>query len=164
MASPRPSHPKRYLDAPGRERSGWAEARNEWPFRPDRPRAAIGERWRSRSSKSMVPSKGGAMKRIAPVVLAAVASVSFAATAEASRNRDATLAVSPSATVASDNLVSSGCGYEPGKGVSVRVESPYAISFSGALAGADGCFSTMNTYTAQQVGGYEALAFQSNAR
>jgi len=124
----------------------------------------------------MVPSKGGAMKRIAPVVLAAVASVSFAATAEASRNRDATLAVSPSATVASDNLdsswvpvvgdnlVFSGCGYEPGKGVSVRVESPYAISFSGALAGADGCFSTMNTYTAQQVGGYEALAFQSNAR
>jgi hypothetical protein len=114
------------------------------------------------------------MKRIAPVVLAIAASVSFASVAEAGRNRDATLAVSPADAVVADlsqwepavgdNLVFSGCGYEPGKGVSVRVDSPYAYSFSGAKAGADGCFTTTNTYTALQAGDYKAQAWQSSSR
>jgi hypothetical protein len=114
------------------------------------------------------------MKRIVPVVLAVAASVSFAAAAEAGRNRDATLGVSPADPAAADlaqwepsvgdNLVFSGCGYEPGKGVSVRVDSPYAYSFSGAKAGTDGCFTTTNTYTALQAGDYKAQAWQSSSR
>jgi len=114
------------------------------------------------------------MKRIATVVLAVAAAVSFAPAAEAGRNRDATLAVSPADPAAADlaqwepsvgdNLVFSGCGYEPGKGVSVRVDSPYAYSFSGGIAGADGCFATTNTYTALQAGGYSAHTWQSSSR
>lgn len=114
------------------------------------------------------------MKLIAPVVLAVAATVSFAAAAEAGHNRDATLAVSPADPVAADlaqwdpsvgdNLVFSGCGYEPGKGVSVRVDSPYAYSFSGAIAGANGCFATTNTYTALEAGAYKAHTWQSSSR
>jgi hypothetical protein len=115
------------------------------------------------------------MKRIVSVVLVVAASASFAAAAEAGRNRDATLAVSPASALLSsdlsqwepavgDNLVFSGCGYEPNKGVSVRVDSPYAYSFSGAIAGADGCFATKNTYTALEAGDYEAHAWQSSSR
>jgi hypothetical protein len=63
-------------------------------------------------------------------------------------------------------LVFAGCGYQAGVGVTVTVHSPSAISFFGAVAGADGCFSTASTvsYTPQDAGSYSAASYQSSDR
>jgi hypothetical protein len=116
------------------------------------------------------------MKRIASVVLAVAASMSFAPAAEANRNRDATLAVSPAAGVGGDNLVSapvvgdnlvfSGCGYDPGIGVTIAVLTPTAYTWFGAVPGNDGCFSTAgrSVVDAEAAGTYQARTWQSNPR
>lgn len=77
-----------------------------------------------------------------------------------------TLAVNPSAPVAGDSLVFTGCGYTPGVGVTVVVHSPAAISFFGSLADNDGCFSTAATenYVAQLAGDYTAESFQGRKK
>ena len=64
------------------------------------------------------------------------------------------------------SLVFSGCGYAPGVGVSVTVQSPGAMSFFGGMAGSDGCFSTASTqtYIAQDAGSYQASSYQSSKR
>ena len=90
------------------------------------------------------------------------------------RPTSATLTVSSSsagAQVTSEptvgsSLVFSGCGYEPGVGVSVKVVSPSAIAFFGGVAASDGCFSTAGTttYTADDAGTYRASAYQSSRR
>lgn len=116
------------------------------------------------------------MRRISSVVLAVAACMSFAPAAEANRNRDATLEVSSSsvvgagtalsALVVGDNPVFSGCGYDPGAGVTIAVLTPTAYTFFGAVPGSDGCFSTagrtvVDTDTA---GTYQARTWQSNTR
>jgi outer membrane protease len=116
------------------------------------------------------------MKRIASVVLAVAACLSFASAAQANRNRDATLEVSSSAVVGAaapasafvvgSNVVFAGCGYAPGVGVTIAVLTPTAYTFFGAVAGNDGCFSTagravVDTDTA---GTYHAQTWQSNSR
>ena len=64
------------------------------------------------------------------------------------------------------SLVFAGCGYQAGVGVTVTVQSPTAISFFGAIAGDDGCFSTAATenYTATAAGDYTASSFQSSRK
>jgi hypothetical protein len=58
-----------------------------------------------------------------------------------------------------------GCGYQPGVGVTVSVQGPSAVSFFGAIAGSDGCFSTSSTsYTPWDAGSYNASSFQSSSR
>jgi hypothetical protein len=75
-------------------------------------------------------------------------------------------ATSSTAPSTSTPLVFAGCGYQPGVGVTVSVQSPSAIAFFGAVAGSDGCFSTASTesYTPSQAGAYTASSFQSSKR
>ena len=119
------------------------------------------------------------MKKI--LILAALAVLPLALGAAVSANataapvRGATLSVStadaggalltPEPSVGS-SLVFSGCGYTAGVGVSVTVQSPSAMSFFGAMAGSDGCFSTASTqtYIAQDAGSYQASSYQSSKR
>jgi hypothetical protein len=63
-------------------------------------------------------------------------------------------------------LVFGGCGYQAGVGVTVTVQSPSAVSFFGAVAGDDGCFSTASTttYVALDAGTYTAASYQSSNR
>ena len=79
---------------------------------------------------------------------------------------DSAGAFAASAPSTSSSLVFSGCGYQAGVGVTVTVQSPSAISFFGAVAGSDGCFSTAATeqYTPSVAGDYTASAFQSSRR
>jgi hypothetical protein len=79
---------------------------------------------------------------------------------------DSTGALATTAPSTSTPLVFAGCGYQPGVGVTVTVQSPSALSFFGAVAGADGCFSTAATesYTPTQSGSYTASSFQSSKR
>jgi hypothetical protein len=81
-------------------------------------------------------------------------------------NRDQTLEVAPASPTTGEEIVFTGCGYEPGVGVTVVVESPSAIAWFGAPAGDDGCFSTAATqvYVPHEAGDYEALTYQSKAR
>jgi hypothetical protein len=116
-------------------------------------------------------------RALAIIALPAVAIIGLAAPSVAgphARN-SATLTVSSSdstgalATTAPSTgtpLVFAGCGYQPGVGVTVTVQSPSAISFFGAVAGTDGCFSTAatETYTPTQAGSYTASSFQSSTR
>ena len=64
------------------------------------------------------------------------------------------------------SLVFSGCGYQPGVDVLVRVVSPTATTTYGEVAGSDGCISTADsaTFTAHDAGTYTAAAFQSSRR
>jgi hypothetical protein len=64
------------------------------------------------------------------------------------------------------SLVFAGCGYQAGVGVTVTVQSPSALSFFGAVAGDDGCFSTASTvsYVAWDAGSYTAASYQSSDR
>ena len=75
----------------------------------------------------------------------------------------AAASVSPSV---GSSLTFAGCGYQPGVGVTVSVQGPSAISFFGAVAGRDGCFSTASTesYVAGDVGSYTAATYQSSNR
>ena len=115
------------------------------------------------------------MRKILTVVaVPAVLSMAFAAPALAARPSSATLTVSTagsSAAAASQptvgsSLVFSGCGYEPGVDVLVRVVSPTATTTYGEVAGGDGCISTADsaTFTAHDAGTYTAAAFQSSRR
>lgn len=63
-------------------------------------------------------------------------------------------------------LVFTGCGYQAGVGVTVTVQSPSALSFFGAVAGDDGCFSTASTttYVPGDAGTYTAASYQSSNR
>ncbi|MFP5253807.1 MAG: hypothetical protein ACLGH4_08415 [Actinomycetes bacterium] len=112
-------------------------------------------------------------KLIALAALPAVLSLTLAAPATAARPTPATLTVSTAGASATSSeptvgssLVFSGCGYEPGRGVSVTVTSPTAIAFFGGMAGDDGCFSTASKtiYTADNPGTYKAAAYQSSRR
>jgi len=75
-------------------------------------------------------------------------------------------ALATTAPSVGSQLVFAGCGYQAGVGVTVTVHSPSAISFFGAVAGADGCFSTASTvtYTANDAGDYTAASYQSSNR
>ena len=114
-------------------------------------------------------------KTLVVLALPCAALVALSAAADAGTSRgSATLNVSTSdgARVASgamttgSSLVFSGCGYAPGVGVSVTVQSPSALSFFGGVAGSDGCFSTASTqtYIAQDAGSYEAKSYQSSRK
>ena len=82
------------------------------------------------------------------------------------RTADAGGALLTTETTVGSSLVFSGCGYTAGDGVSVTVHSPSAVSFFGAVAENDGCFSTASTqtYITQDAGSYEASSYQSNKR
>ncbi len=72
-----------------------------------------------------------------------------------------TLAVAPASPKVGDALVFTGTGYTPNTGVTIEVLSPYASSWSGAIAGADGSFSSEHWgYTAEQAGLYTAETWQ----
>jgi len=75
-------------------------------------------------------------------------------------------ALTTTATSVGTPLVFSGCGYQAGVGVTVTVQSPSALSFFGAIAGDDGCFSTASTtsYVPLDVGSYRASSYQSSNR
>jgi hypothetical protein len=106
--------------------------------------------------------------------IAAVIGLAAPSVAGPHAKSSATLTVSTSSTTSalapapstSTPLVFAGCGYQPGVGVTVTVQSPSALSFFGAVAGADGCFSTAATesYTPNQAGSYTASTFQSSRR
>jgi hypothetical protein len=69
--------------------------------------------------------------------------------------------VNPSAPVAGDNLVFSGCGYAASSNVSVVIVSPYATSFTGAATDSSGCFSTSGWgYTALVTGSFTVNIYQ----
>jgi len=114
-------------------------------------------------------------KTLAVFVLPCAALVALSGAADAGTSRgSATLYVSTSdgVRVASDamtvdsSLVFSGCGYAPGVGVTVTVQSPSALSFFGGPADANGCFSTAETevYYAHDAGSYTAKAYQSSKK
>lgn len=112
-------------------------------------------------------------KLIALVALPAVLSITLAAPATAVRPTQATLTVSTADAAATSgeptvgsSLVFSGCGYQPGVGVTVTVTSPTAVAFFGGIADSSGCFSTAETttYTADNAGTYKAAAYQSHRR
>ena len=103
------------------------------------------------------------MKKALALVLAALALILPVPTADAARpSHDATLVVAPAAPVVGDSLVFTGCGYEPGIGVILTVESPGATSFFGDIADADGCINSAETelYIAQVPGEYTARSFE----
>jgi hypothetical protein len=112
-------------------------------------------------------------KALAVLAVPAVALVAVSAPAHAGAVRGtATLSVSTadgarlasSTTTAGSSLVFKGCGYAPGVGVSVVVQSPSATSFFGGMAGSDGCFSSSGTYVAWDAGSYHAASYQSSKR
>jgi hypothetical protein len=78
----------------------------------------------------------------------------------------ATLSVTPTDPSVGDHLVFTGDGYKPGVGVTITLQSPTALAFFGALADADGHFTSANTedYPASQAGSYTASAYQSGGR
>lgn len=114
-------------------------------------------------------------KILTAVAVPAVLSMALAAPALAARSSSATLTVSTaggtstaaaSQPTAGSSLVFSGCGYEPGADVLVRVVSPTATTTYGEAAGSDGCISTADSaaFIAHDAGTYTAAAFQSSRR
>jgi len=103
------------------------------------------------------------MKTLA-LILTAVFVMLGVTSAHADKPADATLTVTPAAPHVGDTLTFTGCGYEPGVGVSVVVSSPDAVSFFGDLADTDGCIDTAATqsFTAFTAGDYTASAYQSS--
>jgi len=103
------------------------------------------------------------MKTLA-LILTAVFVMLGVTSAHADKPADATLTVTPVAPHVGDTLTFTGCGYEPGVGVSVVVSSPDAVSFFGDLADTDGCIDTAATqsFTAFTAGDYTASAYQSS--
>jgi len=85
--------------------------------------------------------------------------------AQQTRTRvDATLAVSPASPSVDDELTFTGGGFTPGDGITVVVTSPYAVSWFGGPAEADGSYSSSEygSYVALEAGGYKAEAYQSS--
>jgi hypothetical protein len=109
------------------------------------------------------------LKQFIPVaVIAAVAAVLLVAPAVAAKRQSAWVAVNSTSgatgtnLVAGDNLVFSGCGYAASSNVSVVVNSPFAVSFTGASTNSNGCFSTSSWgYNALMPGSYTVNIYQS---
>jgi len=109
------------------------------------------------------------LKQFIPVaVIATVAAVLLVTPAVAAKHQSAWVAVNSTTgaagtnLVAGDNLVFSGCGYAASSSVSVVVNSPFAVSFTGASTDATGCFSTSSWgYTALMAGSYTVNIYQS---
>lgn len=102
------------------------------------------------------------LKQFIPVAVVTVATAAlFAAPATAAgRHKDPPISVNPAAPTVMSNLTFSGCGYTPNTNVSVVVNSPFAISFSGAPTDGTGCWSTSSwTYTALMAGSYTVQAW-----
>lgn len=113
------------------------------------------------------------LKQLIPVaVIAAIAAILLVTPAFAGKPSPTTkawIAVNSTAGAASTNLVQgnnlvfNGCGYAANSNVTIVVNSPYAISFTGAPTGADGCFSSSSWgYTALMSGSYTVQAWQSS--
>jgi len=102
------------------------------------------------------------MKTLALMVTALLVALGVTS-AHADRPADATLTVSPTAPHVGDTLTFTGCGYEPGVGVTVIVHSPDAVSFFGDLADREGCIDTAaQIYTVFTAGDYTVSAYQSS--
>jgi len=108
------------------------------------------------------------LKQLIPVaVVATVAAVLLVTPAVAAKRPSAWVAVNSTTgaagtnLVAGDNLVFSGCGYAVSSSVSVVVNSPFAMSFTGAATDGTGCFSTSGWgYTALKAGSYTVNIYQ----
>jgi hypothetical protein len=117
--------------------------------------------------KSMLKRDG--LRQLIPVAaIAAVAAVLLVTPAFAAKHSSAWVAVNSTAgaagtaLVAGDNLVFNGCGYAANTNVTIVVDSPFAISFSGAPTDSSGCFSSSQWgYTALMSGSYTVNIFQS---
>jgi len=85
--------------------------------------------------------------------------VSFAAPAP-----PATLVANPNPATVGSSEVFTGCGYQPNKGTTIVINSPYATSWFGAPADAQGCIDSSKTenFTNQQAGTYKVNAWQVN--
>ena len=114
--------------------------------------------------------KRNLLKQLIPVaVIATVAAVLLVTPAFAAKRQSAWVTVNSTTgaaganLVAGNNLVFSGCGYAASSDVSVVVNSPYAISFTGASTDSSGCFSTSSWgYTALMAGSYTVKIYQSS--
>jgi hypothetical protein len=109
------------------------------------------------------------LKQLIPLaVVATVAAVLLVTPAFAAKHQSAWVAVNSTTgaagtnLVAGNNLVFSGCGYAASSEVSIVVNSPYALSFSGASTDSTGCFSSSSWgYTALETGSYTVKIYQS---
>jgi hypothetical protein len=109
------------------------------------------------------------LKQLIPVAaIATVAAVLLVTPAFAAKHSSAWVAVNSTTggagtnLVAGDSLVFNGCGYAASSNVTIVVDSPFAISFSGAPTDATGCFlSSQWGYTALMSGSYTVNIFQS---
>jgi hypothetical protein len=109
--------------------------------------------------------KQNLLKQLIPVaIVATVAAVLLATPALAAKHHaDPWVSVNPSAPLVGDNLVFSGCGYAASSNVSVVIDSPFAISFTGASTDSSGCFSTSGWgYTALMAGSYTVEIYQGS--
>lgn len=110
------------------------------------------------------------LKQFIPVaVIATAAAVLLVSPAFAAKRQSAWVTVNSTSggagtnLVAGNNLVFSGCGYAASSDVTVVVNSPYAISFTGASTDGAGCFSTSGWgYTALETGSYTVKIYQSS--
>jgi hypothetical protein len=110
------------------------------------------------------------LKQFIPVaVIATVAAVLLVSPAFAAKRQSAWVTVNSTTGAAGTNLVAgnnltfSGCGYAASSDVSVVVNSPYAMSFTGASTDSSGCFSTSSWgYTALMAGSYTVKIYQSS--
>jgi hypothetical protein len=104
------------------------------------------------------------LKQLIPVaVVATVAAVLLVAPAVAAKHKaDPTVSVNPSPAYVGNDLTFSGCGYAASSSVTVVVNSPWAMSFTGASTDATGCFSTASSwqYTALMAGSYTVKIYQ----
>lgn len=76
----------------------------------------------------------------------------------------ASLAANPNPATVGSNEVFTGCGYRPNIGTTIVVVSPYAESWSGVTADANGCINSSSWgYTNEQAGTYRVNAWQPTA-
>ena len=110
------------------------------------------------------------LKQFIPVaVIATLAAVLLVSPAFAAKHQSAwvtvnsTTGASGTNLAAGNNLVFSGCGYTASSDVTVVVNSPYAMSFTGASTDSAGCFSTSGWgYTALMAGSYTVKIYQAS--
>jgi hypothetical protein len=108
------------------------------------------------------------LKQLIPVaVIATVAAVLLATPSFAAKRTSAWVAVNSTTggsgtnLVQGSNLVFNGCGYAANTNVTFVVNSPFAISWSGATTGTDGCFNSSGWgYTALMSGSYTVNIWQ----
>lgn len=109
------------------------------------------------------------LKQFIPVaIIGTVAAVLLVTPAVAAKPAHAWVAVNSTTgaagtnLVVGENLVFSGCGYAANSSVSVVVNSPFAVSFTGASTDGNGCFSTSTWgYSALMAGSYTVNIYQS---